>query len=148
MVMSGFYYYLFTCLHTFILLVDLDIFWRFKKDVMRVILFTIGITAFILLDNAVLAQPGINALRRKLEEKADEAIYKAASKKKGASDTESASEPGSTKTGRAKNKGGEGLVTSPPDVKENLADAEKSFQAGSYGAARYAVQQAMLCCAI
>lgn len=45
---------------------------------------------------------------------------------------------------RPSNKGGAGLVTTPPDVKENLASAESSFKSGSYGEARYAVQQAML----
>src|SRR5690606_15882747 len=45
---------------------------------------------------------------------------------------------------RPANKGGAGLVTTPPDVKENLASAETSFKAGSYGESRYAIQQAML----
>ncbi len=42
------------------------------------------------------------------------------------------------------NKGGAGLVTTPPDVNGNLSTAENSFKAGSYGEARYAIQQAML----
>ena len=42
------------------------------------------------------------------------------------------------------NKGGSGLVTTPPDVNQNLADAEAAFGKSSYGEARYAVQQAML----
>src|SRR5690606_24160423 len=45
---------------------------------------------------------------------------------------------------RPSNKGGGGLISTPPDVKQNLADAETSFKSGSYGEARYAVQQAML----
>jgi len=56
--------------------------------------------------------------------------------------------PGSTTTGNSKNnpanKGGQGLVTTPPDVKENLASAETAFKNANYGEARYAVQQAML----
>ena len=43
-----------------------------------------------------------------------------------------------------RNTGGAGLITTPPDVKENLADAETSFGSGKYSEARYAVQQAML----
>lgn len=42
------------------------------------------------------------------------------------------------------NKGGAGLVTTPPNVEDNLSSAEASFKTGNYGEARYAVQQAML----
>lgn len=43
-----------------------------------------------------------------------------------------------------RNKGGAGLVTTPPDVKENLNSAESSFKSASYGDARFALQQAIL----
>jgi len=46
-------------------------------------------------------------------------------------------------SGSAQNKKG-GLVSAPPDVKQNLADAETAFKGGTYGESRYAVQQAML----
>lgn len=42
------------------------------------------------------------------------------------------------------NRGGQGLVVNPPDVKENLGTAETVFGQGKYSEARYAVQQAML----
>jgi hypothetical protein len=42
------------------------------------------------------------------------------------------------------NKGGQGLVTTPPNVNENLGAAETAFKNGSYSEARYSVQQAML----
>lgn len=42
------------------------------------------------------------------------------------------------------NKGGGGLISTPPDVKQNLSDAESSYKTKSYADARYAVQQAML----
>jgi hypothetical protein len=45
---------------------------------------------------------------------------------------------------RPANKGGGGLISTPPDVNQHLAEAESSYKAGSYGEARYAVQQAML----
>lgn len=35
-------------------------------------------------------------------------------------------------------------MSTPPDVNQNLSDAETSYEAKSYGEARYAVQQAML----
>ena len=42
------------------------------------------------------------------------------------------------------NKGGQGLVTTPPNVNENLSSAENAFKNASYSEARYSVQQAML----
>ena len=42
------------------------------------------------------------------------------------------------------NNSGGGLVSTPPDVKQNLTDAETAYKKSSYGEARYAVQQAML----
>jgi hypothetical protein len=41
------------------------------------------------------------------------------------------------------NNGG-GLISTPPDVNQNLIDAEAAYKKNSYGEARYAVQQAML----
>lgn len=41
------------------------------------------------------------------------------------------------------NRGG-GLISTPPDVKQNLADAEEAFKRNAYGESRYSVQQAML----
>lgn len=42
------------------------------------------------------------------------------------------------------NKTGGGLISTPPDVNQNLLDAGAAYKTGSYGEARYAVQQAML----
>ncbi len=42
------------------------------------------------------------------------------------------------------NKGGGGLISTPPDVNQNLIDAEAAYKKNSYGEARYSVQQAML----
>ena len=42
------------------------------------------------------------------------------------------------------NNSGGGLISTPPDVNQNLADAEAAYKKSSYGEARYAVQQAML----
>jgi hypothetical protein len=99
--------------------------------------------ALFLAVNSVSAQ-GLNKLMRKVEEKADKALDKAVSNK-AEEKIGSATDNSSTSTIRTKaqNKGG-GLVTTPPDVKQNLADAETSYKAGSYGEARAAVQQAMM----
>jgi hypothetical protein len=48
------------------------------------------------------------------------------------------------KKGRPTNKTGEGIISTPPSVNENLASAETAFRDGKYGDARYAVRQAMV----
>ncbi len=89
-----------------------------------------------------MAQQGINRLRQRVENKTEEAIDKAFGIRK---DNPSRSDENSGPAfGHNRNKGGEGLVTTPPDVNENLGDAEKAFKGSNYGEARYAVQQAML----
>lgn len=47
-------------------------------------------------------------------------------------------------SGNPSNTGGAGLISTPPDVKQNLADAEAAYKKNSYGESRYSVQQAML----
>ncbi len=51
---------------------------------------------------------------------------------------------GSGSNNNPSNNSGGGLISTPPDVKQNLADAEVAYKKSSYGEARYAVQQAML----
>jgi hypothetical protein len=89
----------------------------------------------------------LNKLRQKVENTADKAIDKALEdKKKNANSSPANNDGNDVSTGnrkRAQNKSG-GLVTTPPDVNQNLAEAETSYKAGKYGEARYAVQQAML----
>src|SRR4029078_4136914 len=48
------------------------------------------------------------------------------------------------RNGKPANKSGEGLISTPPSVNENLTTAETSFKAAKYSDARYAVRQAML----
>jgi len=94
----------------------------------------------------------VNKLKQKADEAASKALEKKAKEKAGISDdTQQTSGGGQNDQGagtnvknRPSNKGGGGLISTPPDVKQNLAEAETSYKAGSYGEARYAVQQAML----
>lgn len=101
----------------------------------------------------------LNKLKNKGDQKAGEAIDKLFSgkdKKKadqsaGQSGASGNNENGSSGSGNSSggsnnpsNKGGGGLSSTPPDVKQNLTDAETSYKAASYGEARYALQQAML----
>jgi hypothetical protein len=95
------------------------------------------------------SQGFVNRLKQKADQAASKALEKKAKEKVGITDEPDpagSDQSGSTSQTRNRptNKGGGGLVSTPPDVKQNLADAETSYKAGSYGEARYAVQQAML----
>ena len=46
--------------------------------------------------------------------------------------------------GLNQNQGGGGLIATPPDVKQNLTDAEAAYKGGKFGDSRYSLQQAML----
>lgn len=94
------------------------------------------------------AQGFVNKLRQKADEAASKALEKKAKEKAGIEDepdnSASQDEANSANRSRPSNRGGGGLVSTPPDVKQNLSEAETSYKGGSYGEARYAVQQAML----
>ena len=94
----------------------------------------------------------LNKMKQKLEDKAVQAVDKSINV--GNKNTTAvpgtstpaagtSSQPG-TSPRRAQNKGGAGLISTPPDVKQNLADAESYFKSGKYSETRQAVQQAML----
>jgi hypothetical protein len=82
----------------------------------------------------------------KIKNKAAKKAEKALDKKLGIGDDKNKQQPNDTPndTHDPHNKGGGGLVTTPPDVNQNLADAETAYKSGGYGEARYALQQAML----
>ena len=98
----------------------------------------------------------LNKLKNKGDQKAGEAIDKLFGgkdkKKTDQSSTSQGGTNGNTGTGTTgngnssggSNNSGGGLISTPPDVNQNLTDAETSYKAASYGEARYALQQAML----
>ena len=103
------------------------------------------------------AQGLVGKLKQKASQAADKAIDKKINQKTGNNSGNSGQDQnqnqdqgngndnsGNNSGGRPQNKGGGGLVSTPPDVNQNLSDAESSYKTGSYGDARYAVQQAML----
>jgi hypothetical protein len=107
------------------------------------LLLTVAVLSFTSASGQVL-----NKLRQKVENTADKAIDKALEDKKKNNTSSSGHTTGDDANAgsshrRVQNKGG-GLVTTPPDVNQNLNDAETSYKSGKYGEARYAVQQAML----
>ena len=105
-----------------------------------------------LLTYQVEGQALLNKMKQKAEQAADRAIDKKLSGKQSGSNssggTSTTTGPGGASSGSSgnnpSNNSGGGLISTPPDVKQNLADAEASYKTKSYGEARYAVQQAML----
>lgn len=91
----------------------------------------------------------VGKLKQKASNAAEKALDKKIDKKTGndgnnnQSGQEANGQP-SNSSSRPSNKGGGGLVSTPPDVLANLSDADASYKSGEYGEARYAVQQAML----
>jgi hypothetical protein len=90
-------------------------------------------------------------LLKKIKQKAEQAAERVADKKVDQQiekKTGISTETNNTSSSRGKNnpgnKGGAGLVTTPPNVNQNLGDAALAYKANNYGEARYAVQQAML----
>lgn len=84
----------------------------------------------------------LNKMRQKLETATQQSVDKALGTNKNAN-TDAAGPTGNSGS-RSANKGGAGLVTTPPDVKQNLTDAEASYKSGKFGESRHAIQQAML----
>ncbi len=92
-------------------------------------------------------------LLKKLKQKAEQALDKKADQTidnaAGTDNSQAQGNGGSqgsagSRNNNPGNKGGAGLVTTPPDVKENVGTAETVFNQGKYSEARYSVQQAML----
>ena len=105
---------------------------------------------------ALLALSAANAqgILKKIKDKAQQAADKVVDKKiddavgvngnngNGNSGTPDMSSVG--RSGKPSNKGGEGLISTPPNVNENLTSADAAFKSGKYSDARYSVRQAML----
>jgi hypothetical protein len=95
----------------------------------------------------------VGKLKQKASQAAEKALEKKAEEKTGIStdNDQQNQDNGNSNSGsnsnsgnRPTNKGGSGLISTPPDVNQNLSEAESAYKTGSYGEARYAVQQAML----
>ncbi len=93
-------------------------------------------------------QKAQNAADKIADKKIDQAVDKATGNGNGTTTSGTSGNAGSSSTpsgsSRPSNTSGGGLISTPPDVKENLNTAESSYKSGNYGDARYAVQQAML----
>lgn len=97
------------------------------------------------------AQGLVGKLKQKASQAAEKALEKKAEDKTGVKSGSSGEQGGDQSNSSSANSGsrptntkGGGLTATPPDVNQNLTDAESAYKSGSYGEARYAVQQAML----
>ena len=114
--------------------------------------FLLAGTAAFFLATSMNAQGLVGKLKQKASQAAEKALEKKAEEKTGINDGDgdqntNSGNNGNSSSGSASNpsnKGGGGLISTPPDVNQNLSDAETAHKAGKYGEARYAVQQAML----
>ena len=89
----------------------------------------------------VLAGSSQAQLLKKLKDKVNSAITGTTP----SSSTNSSDNSSGNSSGTPRNHSGGGLTnTAPPDVKEQIADAEKEQAAGNYSEARYSVQQALM----
>lgn len=108
------------------------------------------ITAILIgvIANAVIGQGVVGKLKQKAAQVGEQAIEKKANEKIGVNQPENTPPggnlPGTSGNNNPANTTGGGLVMTPPDVKENIADAESSYKAGNYSDARHALKQAML----
>ena len=114
----------------------------------RLKIFTCCAVSICLLSTAN-GQGFLKKIKQKAEQVADKAIDKKVDNATGVQDNSSDNDAGNASSpanGKNKpvNKGGQGLISTPPNVNENLGNADASFKAGKYNDARYAVQQAML----
>ncbi|MEP2669873.1 MAG: hypothetical protein ABJH04_12795 [Cyclobacteriaceae bacterium] len=90
----------------------------------------------------------LNKIKQKAEKKAEQALEKKLGLGNDNNTNNSNTSGGSGSAGNngnnPNNTTGGGLISTPPDVQQNIADAQSAYSSGSYGDARYAVQQAML----
>lgn len=83
-------------------------------------------------------------LLKKMKEKVNQTVDKALEKKVGDATGIDTQSPNNSNSGSTSNKKGGGLKnTTPPDVKEEMGVAEKSFTDSNFSEARYSIQQAL-----
>jgi hypothetical protein len=96
----------------------------------------------LMLCGMLVYKPSEAQLLKKIKDK----VNQVANKTTGNNDSQTSQTGSETgNSGKPTNKGGAGLTnTPPPDVNQQMADAEKSYDANKYSDARYSIQQALV----
>lgn len=106
--------------------------------------------ALLLFFSAATQAQVLNRLKQRVENKAEQKAGQEIDKLFNGKNKNQTGQGNTNTNGGANNGGnnpgnnGGGLISTPPDVNQNLTDAEAAYKKNSYGEARYAVQQAML----
>lgn len=108
--------------------------------------------SFSIFASPLYAQGFLNRIKNKVERKVeDKVLDKVDEAIDGDNDRNNGSSPGLSRgnssgnnSSRMKNNKGGGLIVSAPDVNENIAEAEVSFNSRDYSGARYAIRQAII----
>jgi hypothetical protein len=109
---------------------------------------TLWMAVCLLAAGSLQAQGLLNKVKQKVNQEADKAVNKALNPNQ--PNTQPQNEPvgeDDAPTDYNDNNGDRAkaeMISTPPDVKQNLTDAETAYKAGQYGESRHAVQQAML----
>lgn len=103
------------------------------------------ITLLITLCSFLAYKPCDAQLLKKLKDKVNQAANKALGNNTDSTQTNQTTADNTTSGGKPTNKGGAGLKnTPPPDVNQQITDAEQSFASSKYSDARYSIQQALM----
>lgn len=109
-----------------------------KSCVIAIALFGVSLSGF--------SQGVLGKLKQKAAQITEQEVNKQINQKTG-TNTPNTGAPGTNTPGSSGTPGnttGGGLVVTPPDVRENITEAEGAFKAGNYSDARFALKQAML----
>lgn len=120
----------------------------------KITIVTALLAVFMMIQNSISAQGFLKKLKDKASDVANRAVDKKIDKAVGidnstenttSADQSSSSSSSSGRMGRPSNKVGEGLKnTTPPDVTQQITDAETAQASGNLSEARYSIQQALL----
>ncbi|HEX5170299.1 MAG TPA: hypothetical protein VFW11_14075 [Cyclobacteriaceae bacterium] len=108
----------------------------------KILLYSVAVA--LIVNTSGRAQGLAGKLKQKAKQLAEKTVDKKVDETVGGTDNSGSSGSGNSGGNHPSNNSGGGLISTPPDVKQNLTDAETSYKSKSYGEARYSVQQAML----
>ena len=117
----------------------------------KITLFSALLSIGMLMHQEASSQGLLKKLKDKANDMASEALGKKAADAAGvpagtsSPDAPSNGSSGASRSGKPSNQTGEGLKnTTPPDVSQQIKDAETAQAAGNFSEARYSIQQALL----